>query len=329
MSIIDSNGHDFIWVFCIPILTCFIGTIAAGIYVDNRLKKNPYINSIKPYSNYIETFIDFKKGLWSSQSFSLFILFTGLVLGSLIEILILVLYLIIYPSISTTFPDHFSWLTVIFNTFIIIILGICLVWFFPIISRKMLCNDITNSCRFKNSHLKMFAILWLSLGIMYGAILTAWFLCYELESASNIIASSVIVSSNNNFFLACQHLLIPIESGKSKITFPIWIAANIPVTAFVFYCIGILSFRIKRFPQEHINPITKICQCNFPQVKIKTNSEEITGKLRDFQNKDLVILCEKNIVNIIPWEKIEKIEVCVDKKEPAIFYKDLINNKEL
>jgi hypothetical protein len=158
VSIIDSNSHDLIWMFCIPILTCFIGTIAAGVYADNHLKKNTYINSIKPYSNYIETFIDLKTGLGSSRSFSAFILFTGVVLGGLIEILILVLFLIIYQSVSTILPDKLFWLTVIFNTFIIILFGTCLFRFFSIISRKILCNDFADSCRLKKTHLRMFVI---------------------------------------------------------------------------------------------------------------------------------------------------------------------------
>lgn len=297
----------YLWTSLGPILGSIIATSGSGILnylVQN--KKNPYINSIKLYYPHMETFLEIKKWYGSSRYFSSFFLFIGTVIGIFIEILILEIFLIIYHHISVIFHMEtvasnyqIIWLVVILYTSVIIS-TICLFRFFPIESRNLLCIDFTDSYRFKRSNLVMYVKLCLFLGIMFGAIITVWGLFYNLKSASNII-----VFSNNSLFIA-----------------------NILLTTYVLSCIVNLAKKHKSFSDDFIDPISKLCICNFPHVKIKTHSGEVEGKLRDVHNKDFVILSGKNILNIVSWDKIEKIEVCnINNKEPPIFDNDSINDK--
>ena len=46
----------------------------------------------------------------------------------------------------------------------------------------------------------------------------------------------------------------------------------------------------------------------FPYIKIKTGSGGVTGQLEDIKNKSLIALNEKNVLKIVPWDKIEILE---------------------
>lgn len=68
------------------------------------------------------------------------------------------------------------------------------------------------------------------------------------------------------------------------------------------------SYEVKRL-------ITNFFRYDFPEVKITTENNEIKGKLNDVLSKTLVTVSEKNMIKMVPWDKIETMEASkIDKK---------------
>ncbi len=65
---------------------------------------------------------------------------------------------------------------------------------------------------------------------------------------------------------------------------------------------------ISKLQKDAIESITNYYQCRFPYIKIKTGSGGVTGQLEDIKNKSLIALNEKNVLKIVPWDKIEILE---------------------
>lgn len=69
-----------------------------------------------------------------------------------------------------------------------------------------------------------------------------------------------------------------------------------------------------KFSNRVIEKITDFYQPSFPYIKLKTGNGNIEGSLKDIQNKSLITLSENNVLTIVPWDKIEIMEV----RHPAI-----------
>lgn len=82
-------------------------------------------------------------------------------------------------------------------------------------------------------------------------------------------------------------------------------------TIFSFIFLYAVSSRIFNYVIEEI---TDFYQPNFPYIKLKTGNGYIEGSLKDVQNKSLITLSKNNVLTIVPWDKIEIMEV----RYPAI-----------
>lgn len=72
---------------------------------------------------------------------------------------------------------------------------------------------------------------------------------------------------------------------------------------------------IRWFSTEVKRLITNFFKYDFPEVKITTENNEIKGKLNDVLSKTLVTVSEKNMIKMVPWDKIETMEASkIDKK---------------
>lgn len=65
---------------------------------------------------------------------------------------------------------------------------------------------------------------------------------------------------------------------------------------------------IKLFSNEVKRLFINFFKYDFPEVNIKTENNEVKGQLKDFTNKYLVTISEKNIIKIVSWNKIEVME---------------------
>lgn len=329
LNIFASLGPDS---FTCAILVALIGSSFFGTVFEflgnNGLKfffskdnKNLYLNSLKLYCPQMENVLSIEKSFRRSRFYAAYLLLIGFVIGTVIEFVIFGVFLlickyilIIYHVERIDYNFQFSIYAVLFNTIVIYILGSYILSLFLIKSRTLLANELTDSYRFKDSDYKMCVKLCLSLGLMFGVILTTWEIFYNLESAYNGIASN-----NSSFFLISQFLFLTTAYGKSMFA----IEASIPITLYVFYCIVTLVLRIRELTKYFTQTVSIFCQSNFPYVKIKTNIGDFEGKLKDIQNKNLVILYRNNILKLVPWDRIEKIEVChMDIKESTYYYND-------
>jgi hypothetical protein len=76
----------------------------------------------------------------------------------------------------------------------------------------------------------------------------------------------------------------------------------------VYSSVRWFSYEVKRL-------ITNFFKYDFPEVKITTENNEIKGKLNDVLSKTLVTVSEKNMIKMVPWDKIETMEASkIDKK---------------
>jgi len=86
------------------------------------------------------------------------------------------------------------------------------------------------------------------------------------------------------------------------------------------FFILIVYVTAKHFKEAVIRSIADFYKYDFPYAKIKTESGEIQGQLRDILDKYLVTLSDNDILKIVQWDKIETMEISPkNKKEPYIF----------
>lgn len=86
----------------------------------------------------------------------------------------------------------------------------------------------------------------------------------------------------------------------------------------LIYSVGcfLIAYSINRLlSYETIETITYFYQNSFPYIKIKTGNGEIEGQIKEIRNKSLITLSEKNVLTLVPWDKIEIMEAM----QPVIY----------
>lgn len=69
-------------------------------------------------------------------------------------------------------------------------------------------------------------------------------------------------------------------------------------------------------------------QQSFPYIKLKTGNGNIEGSLKDIQNKSLITLRDNNVLTIVPWDKIEIMEISyLATNEYVVSYPSSINDE--
>lgn len=91
-----------------------------------------------------------------------------------------------------------------------------------------------------------------------------------------------------------------------------WLHVIVHITEIILSLVLVWEMcqRGNNFSDSVIKSTTDFYNCKFPYIKIKTRNGEIEGQLMDIvQNESLVTLKDKNILKIVPWDKIETMEV--------------------
>lgn len=155
---------------------------------------------------------------------------------------------------------------------------------------------------------------WLFIGITFGVSITVYIL-----SLGNLLLCSVI-DNNSSFNRA---LFTDIHTNlEPNLLYPVFHLTMylLGFTGSALFICWLYCVSIKPFSDRVMELITRYYRCDFPYVKIKTESGEIEGLLKDIRNRSLVTLSENNVLRIVPWDKIETMEAIQrNKKEQLIF----------
>jgi len=150
-------------------------------------------------------------------------------------------------------------------------------------------------------------VLWYFLGVIIG-----------------IYASSLIVLFLLFRVLISEENLIWTSLGFIYLVFSILTSLGMIVLG--IHYIDNLIKKINQFTKDVIDPITKYHQSNFPYVKIKTDSGEFKGQLKDIKNNSLSFLSDRNALTVLPWDTVKMMEACY-QNECTVFDNDFINEK--
>lgn len=88
---------------------------------------------------------------------------------------------------------------------------------------------------------------------------------------------------------------------------------------------GIIFRTTKKFSNNFKQTVTNFYIDNFPHIRIKTNGEEISGKINDIHNESLIILNEGCTTKAIRWDQITTMEIDKNIVKNKITMKPLPN----
>lgn len=91
--------------------------------------------------------------------------------------------------------------------------------------------------------------------------------------------------------------------------------------------IGILYRETKYFSNGFKQKVTDFYIDDFPNIRIKTNGEDISGKIDDIHNESLIILNEGNKVKAIRWDQITTMEIEKSEENNEDLHEVVKNNK--
>ena len=283
------------------VFTSIVGIIR--LQYSNLQEKNRYINLLKLNSPSVEAVVNtinqFKR---ISQIYFVYILLLGLFLGGSFPLLFI--YVCLKSYYITNFFQKYIALTDINNidllSYIVflftllpalIILSLYLICCKLIKSRRPLTTNDNDFCKLRSSQILSYFSFWLSVGLITGPYALGIFIVYVMIAQKMLLIQNFSWTSNDKFALI--------------------------FTIIIFLLITLLSLnilfdlrkKIKQFPKNVIDPIINYHKFNFQNLRIKIDSEEFNGQLKDFQNKYLVTLFEKDTLHFIYWDKIETLEV--------------------
>lgn len=289
------------------ILSGFI-TLIIKIYLDIH-DKNQYVKLLKMYSPLLGRFLSTVRTYKIISQVEIFFYF---ILGILFGIGLGIKFAHISPDIfifiinidyirnSLYNLDKLNVMmlfTSCFNIIILLLFIVLILWkiFFSLLHFKIL-NLL------KNNSTTRYFFIWISIGTVIGINIVIYFLLFSILRDYSIINgnlelnlgyfSNVYTNVIENIQFMNFHKWMYLFGGGSSLGL---------VFALYWDSLNLYNNDIKLIMNSY--------KSNFPHIKIKTGSGEVEGQLQDVQNKYLVALNEKNVLKIIPWNKIETMEV--------------------
>ena len=306
----------------ITIATLFINKFFKTSSILNE--KNKYIKYLKANFSPIKKFIDTVKNYRRTvcgMSFPYF--FAGIIVGFVIEVILgwiipnifdYILHINYIGKLFNLSSDVF-YLNVIAIIYSLLNIGIIISvilffkWLKFLKSNKFLIPKIDEYGTIEPSSFIVYPSFWIFIGMVFGLYLTI--ILYFIGTLSQLS----IIGDNHSFDrmeydFAYAHLLHP------EVHFIVYMFGFL----ISFFFILRLYVNAKQFKEAVISSITDFYKYDFPYVKIKTESGELNGQLRDILDKRLVTLSDNNILKIVQWDKIETMEISPkNKKEICIF----------
>jgi len=216
---------------------------------------------------------------------------------------------------------------ILFFTYALSFLFTLLVWIF--ISRLINSRNIKNSKLAEDGKIKLSTFIvyiysWLLIGIILGANINHYVVL--IDFFRNVLAIDHFNFPNSwsrdSLIKACKFINARIQNLGLYVIFQMIVA----VFSYVF--ILVFMYENSEFSASIMKLTKNFYKCDFPYMKIKTESGEVKGQLSDIRNKSLVTLSEKNVFGVVPWDKIEIMEVYTPfKNEYFVFDNDSKNKK--
>jgi hypothetical protein len=333
INTIPENPYNFILQLFIPLITLISSIVPIFLLRYWSLKdKNLYISILKKQYPSVKTCFDKIDNLKTiSQLLSICGfsagMFSGIIIGTLMYQTLFQIYIYLFDLNPNTLLPYSTLLDTAMlidawsNITIVITVVIYLLWSRRIRHKIALDLRLTDSGMIKNS----FWITPISLWIFVGAIVGGNFVncsnvIYHLHS---FLISKVDFSFTLYYFenaITFMNVYIPNFNILMLIYVIVWTFSFIFI--FLLYCLS------TSITNELIESIKKFHKYEFPYARIKTDSGEVKGQLKDIHNKSLVTLNEKNVLSIVPWNKIETMEVInINKNEYIVFDHGSIKNR--
>lgn len=309
-----------LFVLISDILSFFI-KIYADVYRQNK-EKTEYIKIlkadfplIKAFLNRIKTYTIAKYAL-SGGVFYVAFLF-GLVVEYLLAIIIVKVlgnivsidYIATFFYLSPNNEDsimlalnaitlYSSCLNVSFLLFFVI----CVWWNNSTILKKFSTPLLTETGLIRPSAYLVFLSYWSLIGIIFAANFLVYLLLY-----GNLLKASEIY---DNFLSNSMNFTDIYSLFEANVPYLVcYIAVHLSGLLISFALISGLYFSARIFYEKLIESTTQFYKNDFPYIKVKTECGDIEGQLSEIQNKSFLILSEKEVLNIIRWDKIKIMKV--------------------
>lgn len=156
--------------------------------------------------------------------------------------------------------------------------------------------------------------LWTYTGLIIGANVIIYLFLYSI--LYTILLSKQVTFSFTLTFLEGAYTAISSRIPYLGIYGSLYLVCLLMSLSLLF----VIWYEINSNSEKAIESICNLYKCDFPYVKIKTDSGEVKGQLRDIYNKSLVTLSEDGLLKIVPLDKIEIMEVRHPKKDEYIVF---------
>ncbi|MCC4767008.1 hypothetical protein FXW07_10365 [Methanosarcina sp. DH1] len=196
-----------------------------------------------------------------------------------------------------------------FNITIVIFTLILILWIKYLYSKKLLIPKINKYGAVELSSLNVYSSFWFFIGIVFGLNLAIY--AYFIATLHNI---SII---DNNFSLNRARF----DILYTNLLYPEFHVIVYIVGFLVSFVLIVISYSVaKLYNDQVMKSITNFYKYDFPYIKIKTESGEIKGQLRDIRNNSLVTLSDKGELKIVAWDKIQIMEASNPNKNGQFFF---------
>ncbi len=187
-----------------------------------------------------------------------------------------------------------------FNLFTVITI-IIIAFFFIIFYLKGYTEPkLTEELSLKKWSKYIYYSYWFSIGLLIG--LNIGVLLFTVSIADTVIKLIIKLSS-------------------LRISVLIGFYASVFFMNFIF--IVTLYREIKYFTNRFKQRVTDFYIDDFPHIRIKTNGEDISGKVDDIHNESLIILNEDCAMKAIRWDQITSMEIDKDMVKSKITMESL------
>lgn len=318
-------------------------------YLNLSREKNQYVKILNKKCPCIDNFSNVLSDYRMLKFNSLVVFYVGIITAIItIACLLSMFQILIYYgekslsvnmfviNLTGTSIQNIDFLTIftIINSGFLLISGCILsplgYWIGRPVNKKRVSSffSLTKSGKIALSAKICYSLYWLFGGIIFGTNFLLYFVDYALLLKHLVIDDNYLfnwmsftnIYSNFNNFITC---IGPEIKNIFFIILTVIFSALLSLLT-----LKILASQIKSLSNLLINSITEFYKPDFPYIIIKTESGEIKGQLIDIQNKYLISLYENNILKMVPWKKIEIIEVTlINKNEHTILDNISINEK--
>lgn len=203
------------------------------------------------------------------------------------------IFFLLVPYYSYLNYGHKDLVIIILTLNLFTLLAIMIISLFQYIlfSKGYLEPKLTEKLSLKKSSKYFYYSIWFSMGLIVGfnsivLLFTFWFDDVIIKLIKNSLIGPV------NYFVSLGFICVYLLSIVLSCVFITLLYSNAKVFS---------NFFKQKINDSYID--------DFPHIRIKTNAEDISGKVDDIQNESLIILNNGHAVKAIRWDQITTMEI--------------------